>query len=212
MFFDVIGRLDSVGYIRHRVTRVPIFGPADIESLAQLSCYIHGSPAVPAWMDYLSHVGEAHDVTTKLGRQRESSELFTRASNMPIKDSEMSFVKSLRYLSRIEKRLYPKRSAGSLFSLTTSQTLSNSVSWPLKSAVLPNDESPELPPKKELNSVKSPRQQKQPIYDGFGGNFEQNGDQDCFDKTNNFNNTACNHGMGEAVEYGDEILHEVASC
>ena len=83
-FFDVPGRLDQIGYIRHRVTKVPINGQASVESLAKLSCYNNGPAVVPAWLDYLDHIGEAHDLSTELGRQRETIELYTQAMNLEL--------------------------------------------------------------------------------------------------------------------------------
>ena len=64
-----LNRLQQVSYIRHRVCRVPVNGPASLESLMKLSCFCNGPAAVPCWLDYLENMGGIHDVTTTIGRR-----------------------------------------------------------------------------------------------------------------------------------------------
>ena len=129
-FFDVPDRLDQVGYIRHRVTKVPINGQASVESLAKLSCYNNGPAVVPAWLDYLDHIGEAHDLSTELGRQRETIELYTQAMNLELSPTSAgSFVKRSAFINDVNKNVFRERNAAELIRLNVSRMLSDSVVW-----------------------------------------------------------------------------------
>ena len=73
--------------------------PATLPALAMLSSYTHGSVVVPAWMDYLDHADEAHDLTTDTGRQREAIELYVAAKNLSVGCSQpLGFAKRLEFL------------------------------------------------------------------------------------------------------------------
>lgn len=87
LFFDVADRLGAHAYIVLSLIGMPAYGPPTQETLMMMSAYHHGPHAVEAWLDYLQHAGEVHDLTTVEGRTRESIELLIAIHQLPPDES-----------------------------------------------------------------------------------------------------------------------------
>jgi hypothetical protein len=83
LFFAIEDRLEARDYILLQVVGVSYTARPSLESVMQASVYVHGPHMVPAWLDYLAHGGESHDLATPEGRRREAFELFVAAANLP---------------------------------------------------------------------------------------------------------------------------------
>ncbi len=83
LFFDVAQRLHATFYVTHVVAGVRPTGPATAETMMLLAAYHHGPHVIAPWLDYFAHAFEYHDLTTPVGRRRESIELFLAAQNLP---------------------------------------------------------------------------------------------------------------------------------
>lgn len=84
MFFTIGDRIDAPAYIVDQVIGVRADGtPPTTEQLMLAAAYHHGLHALEAWIDFLQHAGEQHDLTTREGRTRESIELSIAAHTLP---------------------------------------------------------------------------------------------------------------------------------
>ncbi|MBD3672780.1 MAG: hypothetical protein HUJ26_04565 [Planctomycetaceae bacterium] len=83
LFFDVRDELDQESdHLMLHVIGMSLTGPSPIEAYARLTAYRNGPTTIPAWLDYLPHRLEHHDLTTESGRQRESMAQFLTAESL----------------------------------------------------------------------------------------------------------------------------------
>ena len=83
MFFDVVKRLDAKQFILYNVIKLrPPIAPS-AEQLFLLSAYHRGAVVIDAWIDWFANRDEIHDLSTAIGRQRESIALFVLSQQLP---------------------------------------------------------------------------------------------------------------------------------
>ena len=123
-FFDVRERLDATTYIHQRVIGLSPDTCPSIEQLMLLSAFYHGPHAVDAWLDFLDHQAEAHDLTTDKGRRREAIELFIAAQQL-VTDEETAFslFKRARFLLEIRQEMFPTVSVAGVLAESVSEML-----------------------------------------------------------------------------------------
>jgi hypothetical protein len=116
LFFAIEDRLLARDYILLQVVGVSCTARPSLESLMQASVYVHGPHMVPAWLDYLVHGDESHDLATPEGRRREAFELFVAAANLLEDDkTDWELVKKSPFVFRTTSRFTETPTVGQLF-------------------------------------------------------------------------------------------------
>lgn len=73
LFYDVRSQLDTMtDHLFQHVIGISLTGLSPVEAYARMTAHRNGPGTIPAWIDYLPHRLEDHDLTTQIGRQRES--------------------------------------------------------------------------------------------------------------------------------------------
>lgn len=70
IFFDISDRLEARAYVIHSVIGLPPVGPPPPSTLMKAHAYLMGPAVIDAWVDYMQHHGEQHDLATREGRRR----------------------------------------------------------------------------------------------------------------------------------------------
>lgn len=83
LFFDVRPRLKATVWVRRVAIGLPIDQGPSVENLLLLSAWHNGPSIIPAWLDYLKHQEENHDLSTEVGRQRAAIEHLIRVHQLP---------------------------------------------------------------------------------------------------------------------------------
>ena len=81
-FFDVRDRLSAKTWICQKVIGISPGQELSDEQMAMRDAYQHGSNRIDGWLDFLTHRFQDHDLTTRLGRQRESFALRVAAQRL----------------------------------------------------------------------------------------------------------------------------------
>ena len=140
LFFDIREHLDFASdHLIQHVIGMPLQGNFTLAALARLSAYHHGRHVIPAWIDYLAHEDETHDLTTDTGRQRESIALHVLAEKIgrsPCPNDQM-----LRATSEIHHH-FPRKH----FPRPPSQTIQRQINQLLQEQFQPGDDESDLVP------------------------------------------------------------------
>lgn len=83
LFFDVRPRLKASSWIVHVAIGAPLGQPPSVETLLLLHAWRRGPFVVEAWLDYLAHQQERHDLDTEVGRRRAWLELLIQVQQLP---------------------------------------------------------------------------------------------------------------------------------
>lgn len=148
LFYDVRPRLHAVFWIQFKVLRCSPDAPDAPAQLFLQSAYRHGSKVIPAWLDYLDNHHGPHDLSTELGRQRESIAILVDAQALtsPRTQSPKS-IRMNQLLREIDPETFRNRSTGSQV-VETLATMVGEMSFPLRSTEphipKPNNVSAEL--------------------------------------------------------------------
>lgn len=92
LFFSVEDRINAPGYVTNELIKLPVDGsePSPAQLMMAVA-YHHGPAALEAYLDYMPHRGDAHDLKNLTGRTRESFELLTAVHALqPGEDSPTS--------------------------------------------------------------------------------------------------------------------------
>ncbi len=129
MFFDVKRSLGATSYILHNVIGLHPSEPAAVEKLMMAFAYYRGPSLIESWLDFLDHQGEPHDLTTEVGRTRESIELLVAVHSLPADaQTSASLFKRAKLIFEPCKDLFPKRSFEPGFSRTVAELLQE-MTW-----------------------------------------------------------------------------------
>ena len=83
LFYDVRSQLKATVWVRRVAIGLPIDQGPSVETLLLLSAWKNGPGVIPAWLDYLKHQEENHDLRTDVGRQRAAIEHLIRVHQLP---------------------------------------------------------------------------------------------------------------------------------
>lgn len=129
MFFDVADRLGAKSYISRNVIGMQPAQPPTSEMLMMACAYHHGPLMIGPWLDFLDHQGEAHDLKTDIGRQREALELLEAVHGLPNDDQiQSSLLKRAKIIFETRPKMFRDRSVEPGLSKTVSQLLGE-LSW-----------------------------------------------------------------------------------
>jgi hypothetical protein len=136
LFYDVRSQLDTMSlHLIQHVIGMSVTGPSPSEAYARLMAYQNGPGTIPAWIDYLPHRNEEHDLTAWKGRQREAISQYLTAEG--IRHTECPDDRLTRYLGEIQyhfSRPQPPRSVDTIIRSLMFQMLQG------QSATLSEDE------------------------------------------------------------------------
>ncbi len=105
LFFDVRPRIKATVWVRRVAIGLPIDQGPSVETLLLLSVWKNGPAIIPAWLDYLKHQEEHHDLSTEVGRQRAWIKHLIRVHQLPFE------IQSLRTLWKLSPFILGKSSS-----------------------------------------------------------------------------------------------------
>ena len=107
IFFDVADRLGASVWIYRNVIGISPGLEISDEQMAMRDAYQHGSDRIDGWLDFLTHRFQDHDLTTRLGRQRESFALRVAAQRLNFdRETSGSLPKAMRIISETRAKTF----------------------------------------------------------------------------------------------------------
>lgn len=129
LFFSVEDRIEASGYITHQVCGLPVGGPPSTATLMMVGAYRHGPHVIDAWIDFLHHAEESHDLSTSVGRRRESIALLIEAHQLREDEStRWSLEKKAPFIFENQRKPARTRSVGQYIAENTERMLTE-FSW-----------------------------------------------------------------------------------
>jgi hypothetical protein len=117
LFFDVRDRLEAGSWIRRQAIGLQLDQAPSLESLMLLHAWRHGPGVIPAWFDFIDHQTERHDLSSDLGRQRASIQLFVDVQQLASDGStKASLAKKAHFILGNRTKTVNSVSAAGVFS------------------------------------------------------------------------------------------------